>query len=65
MSEDITGKQFNSTYVEENRSGDHIWYISDLTRFKEHYPDWELQYDVKGILQEIYDNNIVRWKVAS
>lgn len=65
MSEDITGNEFRSTYVEDNRSGDHIWYISDLARFKEHYPNWELKYDVKGILQEIYDNNIERWKVAS
>jgi CDP-paratose 2-epimerase len=64
MSEEITGNEFRSTYVEDNRSGDHIWYISDLARFKEHYPDWELQYDVRGILQEIYDNNIDRWKLA-
>jgi CDP-paratose 2-epimerase len=65
MSEEITGNEFRSTYVEDNRSGDHIWYISDLARFKEHYPDWELQYDVRGILQEIYDNNIDRWKLPS
>lgn len=65
MSEEITRKPFSSTYVDDNRSGDHIWYISDLTRFKKHYPAWELRYDVKRILQEIYDNNVERWKVAS
>ncbi len=62
--EEITGREFRSTYVEESRAGDHIWYISDLTRFQEHFPDWKLQYDVRTILQEIYDNNIERWKEA-
>ena len=61
MSEEITGNEFNSTYVEDNRSGDHIWYISDLARFQEHYPNWELKYDVKAILKEIYDNNVEKW----
>ncbi len=65
MSEEITGNEFRSTYVEDNRSGDHIWYISDLARFKKHCPEWELKYDVRGILQEIYENNIDRWKLAS
>ena len=61
MCEEITGREFNSTYVEDNRSGDHIWYISDLARFQAHYPDWKLKYDVRGILQEIYENNIEKW----
>lgn len=61
QSEAITGREFNSTYVEDNRSGDHIWYISDLKRFQSHYPDWKLRYDVKAILKEIYENNVERW----
>ena len=46
LCEDITGNQFNWKYVEENRVGDHIWWISDLTHFQEHYPNWKQQYDV-------------------
>ena len=29
------------TYSESNRVGDHIWYISDMAKFKAHYPGWE------------------------
>ena len=65
MSEEITGREFNSTYVDDNRIGDHIWYVSDLARFQGHYPDWKLRYDVKAILQEIYDNNIEKWSANS
>ncbi len=64
MSEEITGRDFNSTYVDDNRIGDHIWYISDLARFQEHYPEWSLKYDVRAILQEIYDNNIEKWSTT-
>lgn len=28
------------TILEDNRIGDHIWYISDLTKFKTDYPEW-------------------------
>jgi CDP-paratose 2-epimerase len=40
--------------VEQNRIGDHIWWISDLSRFREHYPEWRQQYDVRSTLQEIF-----------
>ncbi len=59
--EEITGKKLNHSYVEQNRTGDHIWWISDLSRFKEHYPNWKLAYDIRGILGEIYEYNQKRW----
>jgi len=62
LCEQITGKTFQSKYVEENRRGDHIWWISDVSRFRKHYPNWEIQYDVPDILQEIYDLNVERWR---
>ena len=61
LCEQITGKTFQSKYVEENRRGDHIWWISDVSRFQKHYPNWKIQYDVPDILQEIYDLNVERW----
>jgi CDP-paratose 2-epimerase len=61
MSENLTGKPGHWRYSEENRRGDHIWWISDLTRFQEHYPNWKLQYNVPQILQEIYEMNVERW----
>jgi CDP-paratose 2-epimerase len=53
LSEKITGKQLHWKYVEENRRGDHIRWISGLTHFQEHYPNWKLRYNVLQILQEI------------
>ncbi len=57
----ITGKKLNWNYSESNRIGDHIWWISDLSRFQSHYPDWQLTYTIKDILAEIYQDNIKRW----
>jgi len=42
--------------------GDHIWWISDLSKFQAHYPAWQLTYDVPAILQEIYAANLERWQ---
>lgn len=40
-------------YSSTNRTGDHICYISDLTKIKSHYPNWSLQHPVRQIIQEI------------
>ena len=40
MCEDLTGRPMNWSYVEDNRIGDHIWWISDVRRFQSHYPEW-------------------------
>ncbi len=56
MCEEITGKKLNSSYTESNRIGDHIWYVSDVNKFKSHYPDWNYKYDVRGILNDIYEH---------
>jgi CDP-paratose 2-epimerase len=59
--QEITGKNMNYSYTDDNRSGDHIWYISDLSKFKARYPDWSIKYDVTQILREIYEYNLERW----
>jgi len=53
--EKLTDKKLDWEYVEENRSGDHIWYISDVSKFKSHYPNWEFKYDMGMILKEIVE----------
>lgn len=50
---DITGRPVNHKYDERNRVGDHICYISDLTKFKSHYPNWAIEKDLNQILQEL------------
>jgi CDP-paratose 2-epimerase len=59
--EAIADKELNWSYVETNRIGDHIWWISDVSKFEKHYPDWKLTYAVKDILKEIFADNINRW----
>lgn len=65
LCEQITGREMEWSYSESNRAGDHIWWISNLTRFKADYPSWQLEYDVPEILQEIYEANVERWAEAS
>jgi len=51
--EKILGKRAIYDYDEKNRSGDHIWYISDVGKFKAHYPKWDFTYDCDSIIEEI------------
>lgn len=53
LSEEIVGKKLDHSYVEENRIGDHMWWISDIRRFREHYPGWTLRHDLKDIISQI------------
>jgi CDP-paratose 2-epimerase len=62
--EAITSRPMRWQYQEQNRTGDHIWWISDLSRFQQHYPDWKLNYGIDDILREIYEMNRDRWRPA-
>lgn len=54
LSEEISGKNLDWTYLEDNRIGDHIWYVSDVRKFQSHFPNWKYRYDLRALLQEIY-----------
>ena len=54
--EELTGKKGNIEYSDKNREGDHIWYISDVRKFKNHYHDWEYKYDIDMILEDVIKN---------
>jgi CDP-paratose 2-epimerase len=49
------GHKLNYTYQETNRIGDHICYISDLTKIHAHFPEWKQEYDLPRILEEIVE----------
>lgn len=51
--ENITGVKMITNYVDKPRIGDHIWWISDTTKFETHYPDWEITYSIEDIINEI------------
>ncbi len=57
MCEEITGKKMERSYSETNRSGDHIWWISDTSKFESHYPQWAISYNIHDILREIFTKN--------
>jgi len=62
--EEISGQTLNHTYQETNRTGDHIWYVSDVSKFCQHYPQWRLTKNVPDILSEIFHANESRWETA-
>ena len=54
LCEQISSRKLSWEYVEDNRIGDHIWWISDVGKFRQHYPKWEFRYGLTKILEEIY-----------
>lgn len=60
--EKITGKPMNYSYSETNRIGDHIWWISDTSKFEAHYPGWKLNYNIDDILTQIHEAFLTRAK---
>ncbi|HTY63242.1 MAG TPA: NAD-dependent epimerase, partial [Acidobacteriota bacterium] len=51
--EEISGKKLNWKYVDENRKGDHICYISNLAKFQAHYPNWSITIGLDEIFRQI------------
>ena len=62
LCEDVAGRALAWTYTAANRVGDHIWYISDMGKFKAHYPAWRQRYDLRGLLAEMHARNAERWQ---
>jgi CDP-paratose 2-epimerase len=60
--EEISGKRLDWKYVEENRKGDHICYISDLSKFKSHYPNWKIAIGLDEIFRQIIADHTQRLK---
>jgi CDP-paratose 2-epimerase len=46
--------------VDKNREGDHMCYISDLSKIKDHYPQWDITKSLDDIFTEIYDAWVTR-----
>jgi CDP-paratose 2-epimerase len=61
LCQEIAGRELAWSLDEENRIGDHRWWISDLEPFKRDYPGWDIHHDVRDILREIHDRNAERW----
>jgi CDP-paratose 2-epimerase len=60
MIREIGGYQLGYTLTDQARSGDHIWYVSDVRKFQQHYPRWQYHYNTETILRELIDHIAVR-----
>lgn len=58
LAHSLSGKAMEYEYVDKNREGDHICYISDLSKMRQHYPDWDVSKNLEVIFEEI----LVSWK---
>ncbi|MEM9822287.1 MAG: NAD-dependent epimerase/dehydratase family protein [Bacteroidota bacterium] len=54
--ENISGKKMRYQYSDQNRSGDHICYISDLSKMKAHYPNWDISKNLQDVFEEIVES---------
>jgi CDP-paratose 2-epimerase len=55
--ERFTGRKQVYTYVDENRIGDHICYISNLTKMRDHYPDWDITLTLDETVRQIVESH--------
>ena len=54
--EEIKGFKIKREIIKNPRVGDHIWYISNTSKFKKHYPNWKQRYNTKKIIEELIEN---------
>jgi CDP-paratose 2-epimerase len=59
MIEEATGKRVSWRYDETNREGDHICYITDMAKFRSHYPGWNLTRRLEDIVQEMIRRDVI------
>jgi CDP-paratose 2-epimerase len=64
LAEQLSGKPMNYEYVDKNREGDHICYISDLSKMKAHYPEWDITKSLDVTFEEIYHAWVQRLEVV-
>ncbi|MCF8341450.1 MAG: NAD-dependent epimerase/dehydratase family protein [Chitinophagaceae bacterium] len=60
----LSGKEMKYAYQDTNRIGDHICYYSDLTKMKNHYPNWDITKSLQETFEEIYRSWIKRKNIA-
>lgn len=51
------GKKIKYEILPSSRVGDHIWWISDNSKFISHYPNWDININLDEIITEIHDNH--------
>jgi CDP-paratose 2-epimerase len=65
LCERLMRRPMSWSYKDDNRVGDHIWWISDVRRFQSHYPGWRYRYDMNALMAEIYEAARAELQAAS
>ena len=55
--EKISNIKVKKKIIKENRLGDHIWYISNTSKFKKDYPNWKQKFNTKKIIEELINSH--------
>jgi CDP-paratose 2-epimerase len=55
---ELSGKKMQFEYLDKNREGDHICYLSDLTKMRAHYPGWNITKDLDSVFREIHQSTV-------
>jgi CDP-paratose 2-epimerase len=54
ITETLTGRPMRHSYTETNRVGDHMWWVSDVRKFRTLYPEWSYKYDTRAIMEDLH-----------
>jgi len=65
LCERIADRKLDWALVDDERLGDHRWWISDLDEFRRDYPGWEPAYGIEDTLREIFEQNAERWNAPA
>ena len=51
----MSGLQIKKKILKVNRTGDHIWYVSNMKKFRKDYPNWKQKYSTQKIIKELVE----------
>jgi len=60
LCEEVGGNRMDWSYVDQNRKGDHIWWISDVSKFRSHYPAWEYRFTLRDTIEQLFESALKR-----
>jgi CDP-paratose 2-epimerase len=55
LAQEISGNTLSCSYTDQNRKGDHKWWVSDLTTFEKDFPEWRHRFTLEDIMQQIFE----------
>jgi CDP-paratose 2-epimerase len=60
LAEQVAGQKLVREYIDQPRKGDHVWWITDTRKFRQHFPAWHIRYDLERLIKDIHKNSAIR-----